>query len=621
MALLGALAGYIFLVYFYISGLVATGTLQGWNPIVNGFWGVVRSLSAALFFYPVVGFVVNLFAGAFTCVITTLIGLDEERRRRVGVVVVGVVGFAVLGLHIISSWIFAQGVFTVGDVFKLILGAGFVWAALKWNNIVELVARCAGWVLAGAAVLWFAFCFIFTGIFSTGKPGDIKSTGPNVVVFLSDAYRADISSHYNGSVPTPNLERLADRGVTYDYCFSPSSWTIPSVTAMFTSLAPEVSGMDSFSAIPLDLPYLPEQLSSHGYRTWCMMANPVLIPDLGFSEGFNHYGLRTEYFYGQGFLIIARSSLYNSIALGFNMLLREADYERLVNLGIEDSLEMLRSLNPAGGDFVYIHLYDPHAPYRPPERYRPVNDYDGVYKEHSVKFLDHKDELTDGDVAQLKLLYEAEVRLVDETLGRALDILDGDGLWGSTVFIFLSDHGEEFAEHGMIEHFNVNLQHELTHVPLVIYWPGLFEGGGRISQPVGLADVYVTILDGLGIEYDEKILDGRSLLRPLPEARPVFAQRCMNERHEFTHSDLVVRDEAALFVNYDDGIEELYLDYYSNRENVADENPELVAELKGLLASWHERNEELIEHYGTGGDVGPVDPAHLEQLRAVGYIQ
>jgi arylsulfatase A-like enzyme len=309
------------------------------------------------------------------------------------------------------------------------------------------------------------------------------------------------------------------------------------------------------------------------------------------------------------------------MALGGNLLLRKSDYERFADLGIDDALEMLRSLNPDGGDFVYIHLYDPHAPYTPPKRFLPQDDYTGPYAESSGDFLSHADELTDADVARLKELYEAEVRLVDERLGRALDVLDDRGLWENTVFIFLADHGEEFREHGLVEHFHINLQPELTHIPLVVYWPGRLEGGGKFIQPVALADVYATILDGLGIDNDEKTLNGRSLLKPLPEARPVFAQRCMDEDGTSAHSDFVVRDKTALFMNYDDDVEELYVDYYQNPENVAGDNPETVAELKELLTGWHERNAELMRHYGTGGDAGPMDAEHLEQLRAVGYIQ
>jgi hypothetical protein len=287
LALLGALGGYVFLVYSCLSGWVDPDTFQGWNPLVNDFWGGARVISAALFFYPAVGFVVNLFAGALTCLLTAALGLSEERRRRVGVVVVGVVCFAVLSLRVISTWLFARAVFAVDDVFKLILGAGFVWAALKWDKITALIARFAGWALAGAAVLWTAFCFIFPGMFTTGKPGPPKPDAPNVVLFLSDALRADVTSLYGGQVPMPNLERLAARGVTFTDCYSPSSWTEPCVVALFTGLAPEVSGMDSFSAIPSAIPYLSEQLSRGGYRTWCMMANIILTPALGFSRGFD----------------------------------------------------------------------------------------------------------------------------------------------------------------------------------------------------------------------------------------------------------------------------------------------------------------------------------------------
>jgi arylsulfatase A-like enzyme len=619
-ALLGALCGYVFLAYFYLSSWLSSGTPLGWSPVVNSFWGVLRNLSAALFFYPAVGLAVNLVVGALTTLVTGLIGLDEERRRRVGVIAVGIVAFAVLGLPVSWERDHLQCIFTVGYVVKLALGAGFVYAALRLPEIVKAVARWAGWVFAGATVLWLAFCFVFPSTFLPTDRGDRPPPGPNVVVFLPDAHRADVSSLYGGAVPTPNLERLAAHGVTFDRCFAPSSWTFPSVVALFTGLAPEVSGMDSFGAVPPRLHYLPEQLSRRGYRTWCMMANHLLTPELGFGRGFDHYGLHTDEFYGQGFLGYAQS-LYNSAARGLGLLLGELDYDRPVELGFEASVDMLRSLDPRGGDFVYLHLYDPHAPYRPPERFLPKDGYKGPYAEHSGDFLERRDDLTDEEVARLKQLYEAEVRMVDEVLGRALDVLDDRGLWENTVFVFLADHGDEFREHGLVEHSQINLHHELTHVPLVVYWPGVFEDGGRFTRPVGLADVYATLADGLGVACDETMINGRSLIAPSFEERPAFAQRCMSEGGEDIRSDFVVRDEAALFVNYSDGVEELYLDYYADPTNVIGGHPELAEELRGLLRGWHERNAALIEHYGTGDAAGPVDPAHLERLRAVGYIQ
>jgi len=117
------------------------------------------------------------------------------------------------------------------------------------------------------------------------------------------------------------------------------------------------------------------------------------------------------------------------------------------------------------------------------------------------------------------------------------------------------------------------------------------------------------------------MINGRSLGTSSFEERPVFAQRCMNEDGTRARSDFVVRDEAALFVNYSGGGQELYLDYDADPTNVIGDYPELAGELRELLGEWHERNAVLIEHYGTGSGGGPVDPAYMERLRAVGYIQ
>jgi arylsulfatase A-like enzyme len=622
-ALLGALCGYVFLAYFYLSSWISSGAPLGWSPVVNGFWGVLRNLSAALFFYPAVGLAVNLVVGALTTLVTGLIGLDEERRRRVGVVAVGIVAFAVLGLPFAVSWLFTRYQFTIGYAVKLVLGAGFVWAALRWERIVRLVARAAGYVLAGAAVLWVLFAFVFQGLFSPGEPGAVDPPGPNVVVILSDAHRADVESLYGGEVPTPNIEELAERGVTFERCFSPSNWTIPSVASLFTGLAPEVTGMDSYTTRMPGVRYLPEELSSLGYRTWAMIGNPVLSSKAGFDRGFDHYAaVFYEYFYGQGFLTAPKTSFYSAGAYLVNKVIRDNLYEHTVALGPEDALMMLRAMSDAGGDFIYIHILDPHDRYKPPERYLVQTEYEGRYERDSGGFLYYPDELTGADIAQLKRLYEGEVRLVDEFVGEALSVLDAGGHWGNTVVLFLSDHGEEFKEHGDIVHGRANLHHELTHVPLVVYWPGRLEGGARVGTPVSLCDLYPTILDGLGLEYEEGAYNGRSLFELTPSDRPVFSQRCSDKPdNPYYRSDLVVRGDAALFLDYVDGAEELYVDYYGNPRNVAGEHRELVLELKGLLEEWHARNDELVEHHGTAATAGTVDAAQLEKLRALGYLQ
>ncbi|HUT98954.1 MAG TPA: sulfatase [bacterium] len=621
LALLGALAAYVHVAFFYVANWVSTGSTPGWEPIVGGFWGVLRNLSAALFFHPALGFVAGLVVGALCTLAAGLLRLDSDRRRTAGVVAVAVTAFAVLGLPWPPSEIFTRNLLAVGYAVKLLLGVGFVWAALRAERVVGAVARIAGFALSGSALLWVLFALVFQGLFTSNETKTAVPPGPNVVLILSDALRADVTSLYGGKVPTPNLERLAARGVTFERCFSTSCWTIPAVTAMFTGLAPEVTGMDSFISRLPRLPYLPERLADAGYRTWAMMGNPLLSPKAGFDRGFDRYLSYDENFYGQGFLGDSGDSIYNEVALAVNRLLTDLDPEGTVALGPRDALEMLRSLDPAGGAFLYVHLFDPHAPYRPPERLLPETGYEGRYEEESLDFRDHADELTGEDLAQLKRLYEGEVRLVDEFLGRALDIADDRGLWENTAFIFLSDHGEEFMEHGGLTHSGVNLQHELTHVPLVVYWPGRLDGGGRVTGTVSLCDLFPTVLDGLGLEGEMEPGDGRSLFEPVPRDRAVFAQRCLDECGRSFDSDFVVRGGVALFVNRTSGVRELYLDYPDHTGNALIGHRELAERMELLLDEWHSENDALSERLGAVRAGGTVDPAQLEKLRSLGYLQ
>jgi arylsulfatase A-like enzyme len=642
LALLGALAAYVHVAFFYVANWVSTGSTPGWEPVAGGFWGVLRNLSAALFFHPALGFVAGLVVGALCTLVTVLLRLDEDRRRTAGVVAVAVTAFAVLGLPWPPSEVFTRNLFAVGYAVKLLLGAGFVWVAIRAERVVGAVARVAGFVLSGSALLWVLFAFVFQSLFTPNDPKVAVPPGPNLVVILSDALRADVTSLYGGQVPTPNLERLAERGVTFERCFSTSSWTIPAVASLFTGLPPEVTGMDSFVSCLPRLPYLPERLADAGYRTWAMIGNPLLSPKAGagraagcaFDRGFDRYVSYDENFYGQGFLGAEGDSIYNEAAFGVNRLLTDICPEGAAALGPREALEMLRSLDPAGGTFLYIHLFDPHAPYRPPERFLPKTGYKGPYEEESLDFRDHADELTGEDLAQLKRLYEGEARLVDEWLGRALDIADDRGLWENTAFIFLADHGEEFMEHGALTHSGVNLQDELTHVPLVVYWPGRLKSGSRVAGPVSLCDIFSTVLDGLGLDDGGEPGDGRTerterselcprqtLFEPVPRDRAVFAQRCLDELGRSFDSDFVVRGGVTLFVNRTSGVRELYLDYPDHPANALVGHRELAERMERLLDEWHSENEALSERLGAGEVEGAVDPAQLEKLRALGYLQ
>jgi arylsulfatase A-like enzyme len=626
-AILGTLASFIYLAYYLAGHLVFKGSLPSWGAAGNNLGAAVRYFVGAGFLFPLVGFVFTFVAGALGSLVTQLIGLDAQRRRRTAAVITTGVVFAYLGIPVGSIELLVSPLSIAAYAVSLILGAGFVWLVWRRGRLTYLLARIGGFTLAGFAALWLVFSFLFPRFFEPPPPK--SATGMNVVVVLSDAHRADVNSVYGGDVPTPNLERLAGMGVTYERCFAPSNWTVPSVVALFTGLVPEVSGMDAVRSMPPKLGYLPETLSEVGYRTWAVFANSTISTGFGMYRGFDYYANYGERFYGAGFLEYEWGPVILGWCFRLNWLLHNGLYYVQRRNCPEEGLEMLRSLNPAGGDFVYIHLLDAHDPYVPYDRFWEDTGYEGLFKRDSREGTLNK--YSDGDItpaqtAQLKYLYSGEVRFVDEYVGRLLDTLEEEGLLDRTAVIFTADHGEEFNEHGYFLHGEVNLHHELTHVPLIVYWPGALEGGRRVPEPVSLCDIRPTILEALGLGGDEEAINGRSLLRPLPPDRLVFSQRVSEIQDNYRHSDLVVQllpdgTEAALFRNLDSGEEELYLDYPRNPRDVLRENPDLAGKLEDMLEAWHARNLEMAELYGTRAGIGPADPAIMENLRGIGYLQ
>ncbi len=517
----------------------------------------------------------------------------------------------------------------LGYVISLLLGAGFVWFIWRCEDLAALLSRIAGFTLAGAAVLWLVFSLLFPRFFTPTEPKSAAGSGPNVVIILSDAHRADVNSVYGGGVETPNLERLAEMGVTYERCFAPSSWTVPSVAGMFTGLTPEVTDMDAVRHLPATVAYLPEILSRAGMRTWATFANSTISTRYGMYRGFDYYSNYGERFFGQGFLEYNWGPVFLGWCFKLNRLLHNGLYFYQRRHCPEEGLEMLRALNPRGGDFVFIHLIDVHDPYVPYDHFWEDTGYGGLFRRSSREGSLGKysgDDISPAQTEQLMYLYAGEVRFVDSYIGRVLDTLEEEGVLDNTAVIFTADHGEEFNEHGHFLHGEVNLHHELTHVPLIVYWPDLFEGGGRVRRPVSLCDLYPTILDALGMDYDEVNLTALSLLAPPVPDRPVFAQRCSEIVSNLCHSDLVVKSlpdgvVATLFRNLDTGEAELYLDYYTNPQNVILEHPDLVGELEAILDEWHIRNLRLADYYGTLSLSDISDPAILENLRGIGYLQ
>jgi arylsulfatase A-like enzyme len=294
------------------------------------------------------------------------------------------------------------------------------------------------------------------------RPDDRQA--PLVVVYLVDTLRRDHLSLYGYKRPTsPSLDRFASDAVVFEQAVAPSSWTIPSVGSLFTSLLPDEHGaVDLLAPLAPTAHTLAERLAEGGFATGTIMANPLIQRSRGFEQGFTYFaGLRGR-----------RGRPSRTVSAG-----------RVVD-GALRFLETHRGL-PV---FLYVHAFDPHSPYQPPP------PFDQVFRP-----------LSQSDRDQAVALYDGEIAYGDREFGRFVAELKATGIYERALVVFTSDHGEEFLDHGDWRHGN-SLFDELVRVPLVVKFPGGVHAGLRVDRQVQLLDVLPTVLRALSLPMAPPLL-------------------------------------------------------------------------------------------------------------------
>jgi arylsulfatase A-like enzyme len=328
---------------------------------------------------------------------------------------------------------------------------------------------------------------------------------PSLLVFLTvDTLRADRLGAFGGSLGlTPNLDALAEESIVFTATYAPTSFTLPSMSAMMTGRYPSELGVwRNESGLPDSTPTLAGELKSRGWRTFGVVGNFVLRRQSGMDAGFDHYD---DSFSGR------------EVVRGLP--------ERGAAENTDAGLAML-DLCAAGGDtrcLVWIHYQDPHGPYTPPEGYRarflpiereaadgrrmlPVRPKSsGIGGIPSYQYLDEQRE-----VAFYRAGYDAEVTYMDEEIGRLLDGLEERGLMDDAMIVFAADHGESLGEGNYWFAHGEFLSEVLVRVPFFLRIPG--RAPGRRDDVVSLVDLYGTILRQLTGEWDASDHRGRDLL-------------------------------------------------------------------------------------------------------------
>ncbi len=394
-----------------------------------------------------------------------------------------------------------------------------------------------------------------------------------VFLISVDTLRADRLPAYGyKAVETPHLDALAKDSVLFENAYSQVPLTLPSHASLMTGHVPAVHGVRDNVGYRLkpDLPTLAELLKENGYATGGAVSTIVLAGESGMRDGFDFYEDSVE-------------ADAPNLSLG-----------RVQRDGAETGRLLTRWISQVPKEkipFAFLHVYEPHTPYEPPEPYKS---------------------------RYASSPYDGEIARADEIVGDFLDFLRKEGLYDRSLIVFLSDHGEGLGDHGEDEH-GIFLYRESIHVPLLIKFPGSARAGARVVRAVGLLDVTPTVLATLGlsdaIPKTAPALDGVSLLdlcdgRPAPEARRIFAETVFPRLH-YGWSDL-----AALVDDRFHYIEAPRPELYDNvqdprqRTNLA---PSLPPAFRSMRLEMGKRRAATIE-------APKADPEQAARLASLGYI-
>ncbi len=379
-----------------------------------------------------------------------------------------------------------------------------------------------------------------------------------VVVLDLDTLRADrLSAYGNPRATTPHLDALAAGGTRFEWAFAQAPYTLPSQVSIFTSLYPQTHGVvretDRMASAAWTFA---ESFRAAGWRTGAFVDGGYVSGHYGFDQGF------------EDFVDLQRAGLASGEA-------RIADWLRA----------------HAGERFLLlVHTYDTHTPYAPPEPFRtrfaalappPTPGFEPTAEAleaiRASQWIPPLTRLEPHDLEYSRALYDGEIAFVDAWVGRLFAQLEELGLADRTLVAVVSDHGEEFQEHGSLLH--EKLYATVTRVPMIVRAPG-GPAGQVIPETVETVDLMPTLLELAGIA-PPPALEGRSL------AATVLGRGAPPPRIGLQHSP-----------------------FWGEQRGLVDGEHHLVLTLNWARAELFRYREDPLEQL----DLAASDPATVERL-------
>jgi arylsulfatase A-like enzyme/Flp pilus assembly protein TadD len=405
---------------------------------------------------------------------------------------------------------------------------------------------------------------------------------PNIIVITLDTTRADRMGFLGSKRGlTPNLDAMAREGIVFTRAYSHVPITTASHTAIFTGTYPQFNHVNDFGVpISPQLPYLPDILHHNGYHTGAFVGSLILDPLDGTAPGFD----RGYDVYDAGFHLRRQGTdRYSSV-------------ERRAEVVVDHALGWLSQLQK-GPFFLWVHLYDAHDPYDPPQPFKDA----------------HKSEPYDGEIAY-----------ADSCVGKLLDQLRKHGLYDETLIAVMADHGESLGAHGENTH-GIFLYDETLHVPLLMKLPLNSKRGTAVEDRVGLVDVAPTILQVAGLPIPKE-MQGEALIRPAKahesaaEAKKAADDRILYAETDYPHRGFgwsslrAIRTDKYLYVQAPEP--ELYNQQSDPGElqNLAANSKAVAETLGGKLQQFREKTSQSLN------DLAKPDPDQIKKLEALGYV-
>jgi len=329
-----------------------------------------------------------------------------------------------------------------------------------------------------AAVIFSILVLI--NILNIGQKLFNSPSGPNVILIVPDALRADHLGCYGYSRPTsPQIDKFAADALFFEKAMSNSPWTKPSMGSIFTSMYPyehqAFSWMDNLSDKCLTIA---EVFRNKNYATFAIQTNPSITEKHNFRQGCQYYRE----------MVLEKGEVVTS---SFNSWVKKHKKKPF---------------------FAYLHYMDTHVPYNAPQEFSQIFGLKddtlftpGKFQTMDVRLLGEMG-LSKQDKQSLVNLYDAAIKYFDSNFEKIVDNLRKLGILNKTIIILTSDHGEEFWEHDGFAHGHT-VYNELLHVPLIIgYSPHLPKR--HIKSYVQLLDFFPTILSLVGIKNDFELRGG-----------------------------------------------------------------------------------------------------------------